>query len=128
MNFLQVAKNALARQGVSLVFASLSAGAYNVELGKSTVSRTNHTVRMYPKQIIANQYNFPALVGKETIMFYLANDSLTFTPKINDEIEYKSKTYKVQSIQEHFAKGAADAIRGGMQVAMITGIKDKRLS
>lgn len=106
MNFLQVAKNALARQGADLVFASLSAGAYNVELGKPTVTRTEYTVRMYPKQIIANQYNFPALVGKETIMFYLANDGLAFTPKINDEIEYKAKAYKIQNIQEHFADGA----------------------
>lgn len=111
MNFLQVAKNALIRQGADLVFASLSAGAYNVELGKPTVTRTEYTVRMYPKQIIANQYNFPALVGKETIMFYLANDSLAFTPKINDEIEYKSKAYKVQSIQEHFANGAVALYR-----------------
>jgi hypothetical protein len=105
MNFLEITKRALARHGIDLVYASVTTGAYNVETGKPAVTRTEYTKRMYPKQIVANQYNYPALVGKESLMFYLANDALEFSPKANDEIEYKSKTYKVQSLQEHFAAG-----------------------
>ena len=54
---------------------------------------------------MANQYNYPTLVGKESILFYLANDALNFVPNIDDEISYKGKIYKVQSIQEHVAQG-----------------------
>ena len=105
INYLEIAKRALARHGVDLVYASVTTGTYNVETAKPAITRVEYTKRMYPKQIVANQYNYPTLVGKESLMFYLANAALEFSPKANDEIEYKSKTYKVQSIQEHFAAG-----------------------
>lgn len=104
--FLEMTKRALARHGLALVYTSVQTGAYNVELGKPVRIKTNYTLRIYPKQFVANQYNYPTLVGKESVMFYLANDSLSFTPAIDDEIIYKGKTYKVQNIQEHVASGA----------------------
>ena len=106
MQFLDIAKRAILRHGMDLIYATVVTGAYNTATGKPSTVRTEYTKRMYPKQFLANQYNYPTLVGKETVMFYLANDSLGFIPKVNDEIEYKSKTYKVQSVQEHFAEGA----------------------
>lgn len=106
MSFLTATQGALQRHGLDLNYASVTTGAYDVETGSTTNVNTNYTLRMYPKQIVANQYNYPALIGKETIMFYLANPPLAFTPKLNDEITYRTFVYRVQSYQEHVANSA----------------------
>lgn len=106
MQFLEITKRALKRHGINMDYTEVSTGAYDPETGKPAIVKTNHTLLMYPKQFIANQYNYPTLVGKESIMFYLTNDNLLFLPKANDEITYKLKKYKVQSVQEHFAEGS----------------------
>ena len=103
--FLAMTKRALARHGLDLTYSSVVTGAYSVETGKPTRTKTEYILRLYPKQFVANQYNYPTLVGKESILFYLANDALNFVPNIDDEISYKGKVYKVQSIQEHVAQG-----------------------
>lgn len=82
-----------------------STASYDIETGTNVQARTQYNARMYPKQIIANQYNFPALIGRELVMFYLVNDSLAFGVKVNDEITYKGSTYKVLKFQEHMAYG-----------------------
>lgn len=105
-NFLLSVKRLILAHGLSLNIASVSASAYNVETGTSTPTKTNYTKTMFPKQIIATHYNYPTLVGKETVLFYLSNDSLGFVPKINDEITYKSKVYKVNSLYEYVANGS----------------------
>lgn len=103
---LQMTVSAINRHGISMSYTSIVTGAYNVELSKVVNTRTTTTLKMYPKQIIANQYNYPNLIGKESVMFYLANNSLSFIPKVNDEITYKGSVYKVQSVQEHSADGS----------------------
>lgn len=102
---LQMTVSAINRHGISMSYTSIVTGAYNVELSKVVNTRTTTTLKMYPKQFIANQYNFPNLIGKETVLFYLPNNSLSFIPKLGDEITYKGSVYRVQSIQEHFADG-----------------------
>ena len=103
MSFLTATQGALQRHGLDLVYSTVTTGAYNVETGSTTNTSTNYTLRMYPKQIIANNYNYASLVGKTVVMFYLANPPLAFTPQLNDEIAYKSAVYRVQSYQEHVA-------------------------
>ena len=103
--FKQAAIRAVARHKVVLQYTQQTTGNYDIETGKPALVRTTHTVTMYPKQFIANQYNFPTLVGKETIMFFLVNHELGFEPKEQDEIQYKGFVYKVQSRQEHGANG-----------------------
>lgn len=105
-NFLLSVKKLILAHGLSLNIASVASSVYNVETGTSTPTKTNYTRTMFPKQIIATTYNYPTLVGKETVLFYLSNDSLGFVPKINDEITYKSKVYKVNSLYEYVANGA----------------------
>ena len=103
MSFLTATQGALQRHGLDLVYSTVTTGAYDVETGSTTNTSVSYTLRMYPKQIVVNQYNYPALIGKETIMFYLANPPLAFTPQLNDEIAYKNSVYRVQSYQEHVA-------------------------
>lgn len=106
MSFLTATQGALQRHGLDLVYSSVTTGVYDVEAGSTTNVNTDYTLRMYPKQVIVNQYNYPSLIGKEVIQFYLANPPLAFTPKLNDEIAYKSTVYRVQSYQEHMASGS----------------------
>lgn len=104
MSFLTATQGAIARHGIDLPYSSTSqTGSYNVETGTIDTTVTTVTLRMYPKQVIANNYNFPTLIGKEVVMFYLANANLTIQPKLNDTITYKTHVYTVQSFQEHVA-------------------------
>jgi hypothetical protein len=105
MSFLTATQGALQRHGLDLVYNSVTTGTYDVESGSTTNTSVSYTLRMYPKQIVANTYNHPELIGKESLMFYLANAPLAFTPRTNDEITYKGNVYRVQSYQEHVASG-----------------------
>lgn len=105
-DFINSCRRLINLHGASLNYCSVGTGTYNVATGTANPSKTNFTKTMYVKQIVANNYNFPALIGKETVMFYLVNDSLGFVPKINDEITYKSLVYKIQQITEHVANGS----------------------
>ena len=91
--------------GVLLNYAVVVPGVYNVETSTSAAVKTNYSVKIYPKQVIATSYNFPALIGKEVYMFYLANNALTFVPSLNDEITYNGKIFLVQSYQETVTQG-----------------------
>ena len=111
MSFLTAIQGALQRHGLDLVYSSVTTGTYNIETSKVTNTKVVYTLRMYPKQINANHYSYPTLIGKEVIMFYLANPPLTFTPKLNDEIAYKNAVYRVQSYQEHIASSTVTLYR-----------------
>lgn len=103
MSFQSAVTSAITRHGLPLSYTAVTTGAYNVETGTPTITRVSYTLTMYPKQIIANSYNYPSLIGKESFMFYLSAASLAFTPKMNDEIVHKGNTYRVQSYQSHMA-------------------------
>lgn len=103
--FLVATNRALNKHGVTVTYKSISGSAYNVETGTSTLSSVDYSLVSYPKQIKANQYSFPDLIGKEVILFYIANNSLAFTPKAGDVIVYKTVNYSVLEIQEHMADG-----------------------
>lgn len=104
--FLQSSKRLIARNGVAMKYCVVGATSYNVETGTNTASETEHNIISYPKQINASQYHFPDLIGKESCMFYLANDALLFTPKVGDFIKYKTLKFRISSIQETVAHGA----------------------
>lgn len=103
--FLVSTKRLIALHGVSLTYKSIVTGTYDIETASVTNTETSHTLTIYPKHIKATAYNFPDYIGKDTVMFYLANDSLGFTPAVQDTISYASKTYKVEAIQQHVALG-----------------------
>lgn len=103
--FLDASVRAMNRHGIPLNYAVITDGAYNVETGTLQQVRTNYELKMYPKQIQANSYNFPNLIGKDVCMFYLANYNLPFVPSLGDEITYNGKVFVVQSYQEHAAQG-----------------------
>lgn len=103
--FLVETKKFILSNGSSCTYKVVQEGSYNVETGGTTNTETSHTVTMYKKHIRANQYNYPNLVGKDAAMFYLANDSISFTPAVRDKINFSGVEYSIDSIQEHSALG-----------------------
>ena len=95
---------ALQRHGTDLAYSTSTRVVDDIE-GTVTESKTSSTLRMYPEPIQVNQWNFPTLVGKSVVQFYLAANGLTFTPKPSDEITYLGDTYRVNSFQAYTAHG-----------------------
>lgn len=95
---------ALQRHGQDLAYSTISRVVDPIE-GGVVETITTTTLRIYPKPIQTNQWNFPTLVGKTVVMFYLAADGLTFTPKPSDEITYQGEVYRINSYQSFTAHG-----------------------
>lgn len=105
-NFNKVVINAINRHGVLATYSVQLEGVYDLNSGTTTNTTNNYSVKMYMKQYIANQYNFPNLIGKESAMFYLSAEGLAFVPSTNDYITFNSKTYRIQSVMKHSANGS----------------------
>lgn len=97
-------KRALQRHGQSLTYSSI-ARVVDPILGSATETLTSTTLKIYPEPVQVNQYNYPTLVGKTVVVFYLAADCLTFTPKPSDEITYQGEVYRINSYQAFTAHG-----------------------
>lgn len=104
MNEFRSTLKLIYRHGIDLTYTSVTR-VQDFITGSVTTTKTPHTVKIYPKHIQANQYNYPNLIGKQVIMFYLANDSLPFTIGQNDTITYQGQVYTIYSYQSHVAKG-----------------------
>lgn len=97
-------KRALQRHGMDLPYSTITRTVDSIE-GTVTEVPTSVTLRIYPEPLQVNQYNFPTLVGKTVVQFYLAADALTFTPKPSDEITYLGDVYRINSFQSFTAHG-----------------------
>ena len=95
---------ALQRHGMDLVYRTTVRVVDPIQ-GSVTETPTEYTLRIYPRPMQATQWNFPTLVGKQTVMFYMAADSLAFLPKPSDSITYLGESYRVNSFQSFTAHG-----------------------
>ena len=102
--FLKATISAINRNGVEMTYTSSDRVVDEIE-GTVVNTTTDHILKIYPKHTQASQYNMPLLIGKEVIVFYIANDSLPFTVKVSDSITYNGDTYRINSYQEHLAAG-----------------------
>lgn len=102
--FLKATISAINRNGVEMIYTANARVVDEIE-GTVINTTTDHTLKIYPKHTQANQYNHPALIGKEVIVFYIANNSLPFTLKVSDSITYNGNVYRINSYQEHVAHG-----------------------
>lgn len=102
--FLKAAVAAINRNGRVINFTQIERVVDKIQ-GTVVEQKTTYPVKMYPKHIRASQYNFPDLIGKNVITFYLANYELGFTPKVNDTVEFDSKIFTVRYFDFHEAHG-----------------------
>lgn len=102
--FLRSSKMFVARHGKVIPYVTIERTVDKIT-GKVIETKVTHSPTMYPKSVKVNQYNYPDLIGKDVIIFYLANDGLGFTPKVNDTIVFNGKNYVVRSYDFHEAMG-----------------------
>lgn len=98
-----ISSKAIDRNGIFVTYRSFGASSYNVNTGINSPVTVEYTLKAFPKHIKTSQYNYPSLIGKDVVMFYILSG--TISPKINDEISVGQKTYKVSDYQEHWANG-----------------------
>jgi hypothetical protein len=103
--YLGITLRAINTHGRTCTYTIVTEGTYNIETGSTTNTETTHTIKMYKRHIRASQYNFPNLIGRDSALFYLANNNLTFLPAPKDKITIDGVTYTVDSITEHAADG-----------------------
>lgn len=104
-SFLGMTNQALALHGKQAQYTRTTAGVYDIETGAATNTTLVTNVQVYKKHIKTSQYNYPNLIGKDAVIFYLANNALTFIPKARDKITYDNVQYTVDSFVEHVALG-----------------------
>ena len=102
--FLNASVAAIARNGLDMTYTSKVKVVDPIK-GTAVVTSTDYILKIYPRHTQATQYNLPALIGKDVVLFYIANNSLPFTPSIADSITYNGTTYRINSYQEHVARG-----------------------
>ena len=103
--FLQASIDAIKRNGIQETYIQVQTGVYNVEAGSVTNTEVNHTVWLYKRHVKTSQYSYPNLIGKDVGIFYVANESLGFTPAVKDKISWGGNTYTVDSFEAHMAHG-----------------------
>lgn len=104
-SFLSITKRYLALHGKLGQYKRTTAGVYDIETGVAANSTLVTNVQLYKKHIKTSQYNYPNLIGKDAVIFYMANDALNFIPKSKDKITYDNVEYTVDSFAEHVALG-----------------------
>ncbi len=103
--YLAITLNAINQHGKTYSYTIITEGTYNIETGSTTNTETSYSVKMYKKHIRASQYNFPNMIGRDSALFYLANNALSFVPAPKDKITINNVTYTVDSVTEHAADG-----------------------
>lgn len=103
--FLASTKRMIDQHGQLVTYTKVTEGTYNIETGSTTNTDTTYSVKMYKKHIKSTQYNYPNLIGRNAVMFYLTNFELAFTPNIRDKITIGGETFDIDSIAEHSARG-----------------------
>lgn len=103
--YLAIVLRAINQHGKTCTYSVETEGAYNIETSSTTNAETHHSVKMYKKHIRASQYNFPNMIGRDSALFYLANNNLSFVPTATDKITFDGSTYTVDSVTEHAADG-----------------------
>lgn len=102
--FMKASIAAVKRNGRPIVYTSIETVVDKIT-GSVVQVKTPRTLIMYPKSVKVNQFNFPDLIGKDVVIFYLVNYNLDFTPKVNDTISLNGKTFTVRSYDFHEAHG-----------------------
>ena len=103
--FLQITIEAIKRNQKPVQYVEVQVGEYNTSTATVVNTEVTHNLQVYKKHIVANDYNFPNLIGKEVANFYIVNNGITFVPKSRDKIIQDSKQYSIESVAEFEASG-----------------------
>lgn len=103
--FIQAAKELIYLHGTNVTFISVAEGVYNSDTGTVTNTETETTIKGYPKNVKANTFNYPNLVGKEATEWLVVASDLSTIPTPQDKVKRGSKVYSVDSVRDIVAEG-----------------------
>jgi hypothetical protein len=106
MNYFQTATHrAISTHGIDCTYTRNTTETYDPSTGSVTNTSLSVNVKAYKKHIRATQYNYPNLVGRDSAMFYIYAEDISFVPVANDIITWQSQKYTIDSVQSHEAFG-----------------------
>lgn len=97
MNFQFAVNNLINRNGKNVVLIYVTEGEYDPSTSTVVNTEKSYSVKAYPKNTRANQFNYPDLVGRELIEFMFDAADLPKCPEPMDKVVYEGKTYSVKS-------------------------------
>ena len=100
--FLKAAKRAIGAHGITSVYKTRTQPSYDVETGTSSQTEVSITLKLFPKAVKVNQFNYPNLIGKTVIKFLALGDA-GISPSTDDVIVFNSEVYTIDSYTEHYA-------------------------
>lgn len=104
--FAQAIDRAINTHGQSLVYKSVNIGNYSAASGSVTTTETSIILNGYPRQVVANQFNMPNLIGKEIVEFYFqGSDFGAIVPKVNDIVVLNGINYGVTQLRSYRTNG-----------------------
>lgn len=102
--FITSAKKLIYRNGIDATFTKVIEGTYNSDTGSVTNTETTKVVKVYPKVITANAYNFPSLINKEMREYLVVSEDLGYKPEAQDKIAEGTAVYSVVSVKDIVAR------------------------
>lgn len=103
--FLKSTHNLIGRHGVPITITKEEGSIRDPVSGKLIKAKTDYNIpKAYPLQIKATQYNYPNLIGKDVVMFYVPGDQITIE-HLSMKVIYKGKTFDVTDVQETISHG-----------------------
>ncbi len=102
--FMKASVTLIHRHGRPLKYTTIRNVVDKIQ-GTTVQTKEDFMLTMYPKSVKVNQMNYPDLIGKSVVIFYLVAQDITFTPAMNDTIVLNGKTYTVRSYDFHEALG-----------------------
>ncbi len=104
-DFILASKELIYKNGVDVTFVTVTEGAYDSDTGSVTNTEVETTVKGYPKNVKANTFNYPNLVGKEATEWLVVASDLSTIPTPQDKVKRGSKVYSVDSVRDIVAEG-----------------------
>lgn len=103
--FLQAAKELVYPNGIDVTFTTVIEGVYDPNTGSVTNAETSVVLKAFPKNIKANAYNYPNLIGKEVIEFIFVATDLVTKPRPQDKVTKGTDTFIVERVRDNYADG-----------------------
>lgn len=102
--FIASAKKLIYRNGIDVTFTKVTEGTYDSDTGSVTNIESTKTVKVYPKVITANSYNFPNLINREMREYLVVSEDLGYKPEAQDKITEGTTVYSVVSVKDIIAR------------------------
>jgi len=94
----------ITRNGIDVTYVTVTEGTYNSDTGTVTNTEVETVIKAYPKNLVANQYNAPSLIGKTLTEWLVIASDLATKPNPQDKMKVGSEVHTVLSMKDIVAR------------------------